>query len=191
MNSPIPFINLLVIRSPDIHRAKSFYTMLGLSFELHSHGKGPEHYTSVANGVVFEIYPLTTGHLPTTSTRLGFHVSNVDDLLPALTQIGGTLVSPPPTLPGAVVLSSATSMVTPSNSLRQSTDRTLDPYRNKSLRVKKLTRSDRGSLLPSRVHYRVASAVADEGRTPAATHVGATRSGACELEPPEIKVEST
>jgi lactoylglutathione lyase len=95
MNSTSPSINLLVIRSPDIHRAKSFYTTLGLSFELHSHGKGPEHYTSVANEVVFEIYPLTAGQLPTTSTRLGFQVNNVDDLVLLLTQIGGTLVSPP------------------------------------------------------------------------------------------------
>ena len=95
MDSPSPSISLLVIRSPDIHRAKSFYTTIVLSFKLHSHGKGPEHYTSVANEFVFEIYPLSPGHLPTTSTRLGFQVGSVDDLIPALTQIGATLVSPP------------------------------------------------------------------------------------------------
>lgn len=42
MQSP-PLLNLVVIRSVDLDRAEKFYNALGLLFERHSHGIGPEH----------------------------------------------------------------------------------------------------------------------------------------------------
>ncbi|MEM8809179.1 MAG: VOC family protein [Cyanobacteria bacterium P01_G01_bin.38] len=84
-----------MIRSPDIHRAKLFYATIGLRFDLHAHGNGPEHYTSSEKGFVFEIYPLSESPLPTTSIRFGFNVNSVDNGVIALSELGATIVSPP------------------------------------------------------------------------------------------------
>lgn len=89
-----PFMNLTVIRSPDIDRASRFYSEMGLLFRKHRHGNGPEHYSSCVDGFVFELYPRGK-HPPTTGTRIGFSVSDLDGLLPILLKIGAELISPP------------------------------------------------------------------------------------------------
>jgi predicted enzyme related to lactoylglutathione lyase len=86
--------NLLVIRSPDIERAVTFYEALGLRFERHSHGKGPEHYASETRGFVFEIYPQRDDESTTTNTRIGFNVVSVDDSLETLQKLSVSVVSP-------------------------------------------------------------------------------------------------
>lgn len=88
-----PLLNLVVLRSPDIDRAASFYSALGLLIRKHSHG-GPEHYTAVVAGFVFEIYPLTAQSGPTTSTRIGFNVDDVDSLIPGVVALGAEVISP-------------------------------------------------------------------------------------------------
>ena len=49
-------LNLVAIRSANIDRAAEFYENLGLEFEKHRHGNGPEHYSCECHEVVFEIY---------------------------------------------------------------------------------------------------------------------------------------
>ena len=90
-----PLANLLVLRSPDIHRAAGFYRALGLLFTLDRHGGGPEHYSSSINGFVFEIYPLAPDQTPTTDVRIGFSVDSVDGLLPLVQAAGAKIVSEP------------------------------------------------------------------------------------------------
>jgi len=90
-----PMVNLLVLRSPDLHRAAGFYQELGLLFTLHRHGTGPDHYTSSVNGFVFELYPLRAGDTPTTTTRIGFNVDDVDGLVELVTNSGAKLVAAP------------------------------------------------------------------------------------------------
>ena len=89
---PIP--NLLVIRSPNIERAVTFYETLGIRFQRHSHGKGPEHYASETCGFVFEIYPQRDESASTTSTRIGFNVDSVDGSLELLAKLDIDVVSP-------------------------------------------------------------------------------------------------
>jgi len=89
--APIP--NLLVIRSPNIERAVTFYNKLGMQFERHSHGKGPEHYASETCGFVFEIYP-QRDDAATTHTRIGFNVNSVDSVLQLLSELDVEVVSP-------------------------------------------------------------------------------------------------
>lgn len=48
-------LNLVVLRSLDIERARTFYEVLGLVFTKHAHGKGPEHLSAEIAGAVFEI----------------------------------------------------------------------------------------------------------------------------------------
>ena len=90
-----PIFNLIVLRSPHIGRAVRFYEALGLDFDKHRHGNGPEHYASEHGGVVFEIYPLGSKHSSTTSTRIGFAVDDVDSVVEHLEEAGGQVVSPP------------------------------------------------------------------------------------------------
>jgi hypothetical protein len=95
MYSPPPHLNLVVLRSPDIERAATFYRQMGLLFTRHAHGSGPEHYTSEVSGLVFEIYPLTARTQPTTGTRIGFRVDSVDEIVPALSRLGAEIVAAP------------------------------------------------------------------------------------------------
>ncbi|MDB4793156.1 bleomycin resistance protein [bacterium] len=87
-----PFVNLLVIRSPDIDRAVAFYQQMGILFERHAHGKGPEHYASENCGFVFEIYPQRNEEKATTNTRFGFNVAEVDVVVALLSEIDATIV---------------------------------------------------------------------------------------------------
>lgn len=87
--------NLLVIRSPDIDRAVTFYHHIGLQFDRHSHGKGPEHYASDAGGFVFEIYPQNNADEITTNTRIGFNVNDVDGIVELLRNAHATIVTEP------------------------------------------------------------------------------------------------
>ena len=88
-------LSLVVIRSKDIDRAKSFYENLGLSFTKHQHGKGLEHFASTIGDVVFEIYPLRDTDHPTTSVRLGFSVESCDDMTRKLLDAGYVVRSAP------------------------------------------------------------------------------------------------
>lgn len=88
-------LNLVVIRSADIERAVDFYRALGLLFTKHSHGAGPEHYSSEVRELLLEIYPLAEGQPPTTAARIGFLVSDVDNLVRLVIEAGATVVSAP------------------------------------------------------------------------------------------------
>ncbi|HVU26900.1 MAG TPA: VOC family protein [Verrucomicrobiae bacterium] len=88
-------LNLVVLRSPDLARAAAFYSKLGLQFSLHRHGKGVEHMAAELAGSVFEIYPQTAENPPTTSTRIGFVISSVDEAIAALSSYPEAIVSAP------------------------------------------------------------------------------------------------
>ena len=89
-----PFLNLLALRAPDIERAQKFYSLLGFSFTKHAHGSGPEHYAAESESQVFEIYPQTGAEDSTKSTRIGFKVCGVDEVVARLVSGGATIISP-------------------------------------------------------------------------------------------------
>ena len=76
-------------------RAAKFYSAMGLLFTKHRHGKGPEHYASEVDGFVFELYPLADHQTPTTSTRIGFSVDDVDSIVTLLTGVGAEVRQEP------------------------------------------------------------------------------------------------
>ena len=90
-----PIANLLVIRSPDIDRAVTFYKQMGMLFDRHAHGIGPEHYASEICGFVFEIYPQRNADDITTNARLGFNVDDVDAVINLLRKIEATIMTEP------------------------------------------------------------------------------------------------
>jgi lactoylglutathione lyase len=87
-------LNLVVIRAQDIDRAAAFYSLLGLTFTKHRHGKGPEHCASEQQGLVFEIYPQPEDGPTSAGARLGFQVPSIDAVLPELEAAGARIVSP-------------------------------------------------------------------------------------------------
>lgn len=87
-------LNLVVIRSSNLEQAVVFYRWLGLSFVKEQHGQGLEHFLSEVGGVVFEFYPVTES-APATTTRLGFQVLSVDDVVGQLKEQGVEIISPP------------------------------------------------------------------------------------------------
>ncbi|MEK6239201.1 MAG: VOC family protein [Planctomycetales bacterium] len=99
MDATPPLLNLVVLRSEDVHKAAEFYRTLGLPLSIESHGSGPEHYAASVDGRVFEIYPLTEPHLSTTGSRVGFRVDSVDALVPRLEAIGAEMIVPPSSSP--------------------------------------------------------------------------------------------
>lgn len=91
-------LNLLVIYSNQPKIIADWYQSLGIDFIYHQHGKGSWHYSAKVQGIVFEIYPLTsTQKTPTTAIRLGFNVEHLDVLIQELV-IRGTLISQSPQL---------------------------------------------------------------------------------------------
>ncbi|HEY9046474.1 MAG TPA: VOC family protein [Ohtaekwangia sp.] len=74
-------INLIVIKTSDIAATARFYESLGIHFEHHRHGQGPLHYAAVLDQVVFEIYPLKESEVADSTLRLGFTVSNLEQLI--------------------------------------------------------------------------------------------------------------
>ncbi len=88
-------LNLVMSRSAHLECSASFYRVLGLSFQKHRHGRGPEHLTCELGPVVFEIYPRKDDSDSTSSTHIGFRVPSVDAAVEQLRQVGVTVVSPP------------------------------------------------------------------------------------------------
>ncbi len=88
--------SLVVIRTDKQEAQAAFYTMLGFQFDHHRHGNGPLHYASVNSKVVLEIYPLTKSiSTSDNSTRLGFTVPALDELITRLKDNGINILSTP------------------------------------------------------------------------------------------------
>ncbi len=70
-------LKLLVIRCKNIETSKQFYAQqLQVDFVQGKHGTGAVHYSTIMNGVVFELYPLQENQ-SLDNTRLGFEVKNI------------------------------------------------------------------------------------------------------------------
>lgn len=72
-------INLIVLKTSNLHTLVEQYKLLGLNFEYHQHGNGPFHYSTEINNLVFEIYPLPQNELDVNKNiRLGFSVPDLN-----------------------------------------------------------------------------------------------------------------
>ena len=87
-------LNLVVIRSAAPEKLVLFYVALGLKFEKHAHGSGPEHFAAMSGAVTFEIYPARDAADATTAVRLGFSVRDVEEAVGKLVKAGGRVVAP-------------------------------------------------------------------------------------------------
>jgi catechol 2,3-dioxygenase-like lactoylglutathione lyase family enzyme len=89
-------INLIVLKTNQLHALAQFYEGLGLRFEYHKHEQNIFHYSTVLDGTVFEIYPLPKKILvPDTTTRIGFQVHDLEILLEDLKHKGVKIIRLP------------------------------------------------------------------------------------------------
>ena len=79
-------LNLVVLRCRDVERSRAFYELMGMKFEKHRHGNGPEHYAYEDERGVFELYP-AKGELGD-MTGLGFEAENLEVLAGHLKEKG-------------------------------------------------------------------------------------------------------
>lgn len=88
-------LNLVVIRCVDLERSELFYSLLGLSFVRHRHGKGIEHLSAELDGTVLELYPLDETAASTCGMRIGFSLPLLDFVVDALAAYPNAIVSAP------------------------------------------------------------------------------------------------
>jgi lactoylglutathione lyase len=92
-----PFLTLVVLRTRMVDRLLTFYRTLGVEFVEERHGNGPLHCAAKTGGVVFEVYPASDDSHVDATTRLGFTVMNLNDVLAAIQAGGAPLVKAPQT----------------------------------------------------------------------------------------------
>ena len=89
-------LKLVELKTARLDRAREFYAALGVTFAEEQHGAGPLHYTGQVGAAVLELYPLPAGvSLPDVTTRLGFAVDRLDEVVETIRRSGGYVLSPP------------------------------------------------------------------------------------------------
>ncbi|MEM8637248.1 MAG: VOC family protein [Cyanobacteria bacterium P01_G01_bin.54] len=97
--TPLPRLNLLVLRVQDLEKAVALYRAIGLTFRPEQHGSGPIHYSANLAGLILELYPRTAQMPSSSGTRLGFTVDTLDQRLAELTRLGAKVLTPPQASP--------------------------------------------------------------------------------------------
>ena len=77
----LPSLSLLVIRTHHFAKSYQFYSTLGLHFQQEQHKDGPIHWAAMVGEFVFEIYSADDGEKVSKSTRLGWTVENLDEVV--------------------------------------------------------------------------------------------------------------
>ncbi len=99
MTEPAPpgvTLTLLVLKTREMERVRAFFQAVGIILSEERHGQGPAHYAGRVGDTVFEIYPLPDGAGPAdATTRLGFAVSDLDEVLEVLRAAGTPVIGRP------------------------------------------------------------------------------------------------
>ena len=92
----VPFLKLLVFRTPDPNRLRRFYQALGIEFAEERHGSGPLHFAGRIGEAILELYPFEgEGAIVDSTLRLGFSVTDLSETIRSLEADGATVVSKP------------------------------------------------------------------------------------------------
>ncbi|HWL08426.1 MAG TPA: VOC family protein [Planctomicrobium sp.] len=89
---PQPHLNLVVVRSREPERLMSFYQLLGITFQLEQHGTGPVHWAADLDKQVMEIYPSKSMEDVDSTTRLGFRVRSMTEVMNSLRSGGVEII---------------------------------------------------------------------------------------------------
>lgn len=89
-------LNLLVLRTDNLKLLAEFYSMLGVEFEYHKHGRSPLHYSGKVGDLILEIYPLTKLQQQTDpNLRIGFQLDDFDSVITQLKNKKISFISEP------------------------------------------------------------------------------------------------
>jgi predicted enzyme related to lactoylglutathione lyase len=88
-------LRLVVLKTPQVDRLRAFYQALGIELAEERHGKGPLHYAGHVGDALLEVYPLPDGGTADTTTRLGFAVEGLAEVIQALRDAGVVVTSGP------------------------------------------------------------------------------------------------
>jgi len=89
-------LNLIVLRSANMESLASFYgALFEKELEKHRHGKGPEHYGTELNGLIFEVYSKRNEGDDTTPMRFGYLVEDIESALKRIKEFPINIVSEP------------------------------------------------------------------------------------------------
>jgi lactoylglutathione lyase len=89
-------LKLLVLKTRQVDKLRFFYQTLGIELGEERHGNGPVHYAGEIGEAVLEIYPLPDdGGTADSTTRLGFNVENLAQVVQALWAAGAVVASEP------------------------------------------------------------------------------------------------
>jgi catechol 2,3-dioxygenase-like lactoylglutathione lyase family enzyme len=89
-------LSLLVLKTRQVDDLRRFYGRLGIDFAEERHGRGPVHYARRVGDIVLEIYPLAGDDVPVdATTRLGFNVEDLSEVVQAMRSSGAAIVNEP------------------------------------------------------------------------------------------------
>lgn len=96
MSTTAVSLTLLVLKTRQLEQLREFYQALGVELSQDRHGNGPAHYAGRVGETVLEVYPLAedAGAVDAT-TRLGFAVGDLGQVVEALRASGAGVTSPP------------------------------------------------------------------------------------------------
>jgi lactoylglutathione lyase len=90
-----PSLKLLVLKTRQVDKLRAFYHALGVDLVEEKHGDGPVHYAGKVGDVVLEVYPLPDGGTADATTRLGFSVERLTEVIQALREAGAVIAGEP------------------------------------------------------------------------------------------------
>lgn len=89
-------LSLVVLKTRQVDALRRFYGSLGIELVEEQHGKGPVHFAGRVGDVVLEVYPLPEDGTPAdASTRLGFAVARLAEVIEALKALDTPVVTEP------------------------------------------------------------------------------------------------
>lgn len=89
-----PNLKLIVLKTNEIERLCDFYTRLGFEFVEEQHGNGPRHFSTPVGDGILEIYPQAEGASVDGTTRLGFGVSDVKEVVESVREVTEVVSEP-------------------------------------------------------------------------------------------------
>jgi len=89
-------LSLVVLKTRQVVALRRFYGTLGIELTEEKHGKGPVHFAGQVGDVVLEVYPIPDdGTAADTTTRLGFVVARLVEVVDALKALNTPIVTEP------------------------------------------------------------------------------------------------
>ncbi len=89
-----PSLKLLVLKTDAVERLRDFYARLGFEFIEEQHSNGPRHWSAPVGDGILEVYPLPEDGSVDATTRLGFGVSDVKEVVESVRQLAEVVSEP-------------------------------------------------------------------------------------------------